>query len=142
MPTLMHAADGLICKAGGLVVTEALACGLPMMLVDVLPGQETGNAQYVVDAGAGDLCRTPMAVLETAAHWMAQDEALLKQRAAAARKIGLPRSAYAAAELTWQAATAPRTPSEPRLFHQRLADLAQRLEVEAQKLASRRKNVE
>ena len=138
MPSLMHAADGLICKAGGLVVTEALACGLPMMLVDVLPGQETGNAQYVVDAGAGDLVRTPMAVLETAAHWMAQDGALLKQRAANARQIGMPRSAYAAAELTWQAAAAPRSPVEPSQFRQKLTELGLRLESEAQKLAMKR----
>jgi 1,2-diacylglycerol 3-beta-galactosyltransferase len=135
MPTLMHASDALICKAGGLVVTEALASSLPMILVDVLPGQETGNAQYVIDAGAGDMGRTPLAVLETAAHWMAKDGALLKQRSEAAGKVGLPRAAFAAAELAWQAAQAPRTAGEPKI-RLRLSELAQRLEVEAQKLAS------
>jgi 1,2-diacylglycerol 3-beta-galactosyltransferase len=135
MPTLMHAADGLICKAGGLVVTEALACGLPMILVDVLPGQETGNAQYVIKAGAADLARTRIAVLETVFHWMADDGALLKQRAAASNKIGLPRSAYAAAELVWQAAQAPRPAIEPKP-HLRLAELARRLEAEANRLSS------
>jgi 1,2-diacylglycerol 3-beta-galactosyltransferase len=39
MPTLMHAADFIVCKAGGLIVTEALACGLPLMLIDVIEGQ-------------------------------------------------------------------------------------------------------
>jgi UDP-N-acetylglucosamine:LPS N-acetylglucosamine transferase len=48
MPQFMHAADGIICKAGGLIVTESLACGLPLLLVDVLPGQEEGNADLVV----------------------------------------------------------------------------------------------
>jgi len=135
MPTLMHAADGLICKAGGLVVTEALACGLPMILVDVLPGQETGNAQYVVKAGAADLARTRIAVLETAYHWMSNDCALLKERSAAASKIGLPRSAYAAAELVWQAAQAPHPASETKP-HLRLTELAERLEAEAKRLTS------
>jgi 1,2-diacylglycerol 3-beta-galactosyltransferase len=44
MPTMMRAADAIICKAGGLTVTESLACGLPLLLTDVIPGQETGNA--------------------------------------------------------------------------------------------------
>jgi len=48
MPTMMHAADCVMCKAGGLIVTEALACGRPLLLIDVLPGQEAGNAEYVV----------------------------------------------------------------------------------------------
>ena len=33
MPSLLRAADGIICKAGGLIVSEALACGLPILLV-------------------------------------------------------------------------------------------------------------
>jgi 1,2-diacylglycerol 3-beta-galactosyltransferase len=38
MPAFMRASDLIICKAGGLTVTEALACGLPLLLVDVTPG--------------------------------------------------------------------------------------------------------
>ena len=30
MPTMMRAADAIVCKAGGLTVTESLACGLPL----------------------------------------------------------------------------------------------------------------
>jgi 1,2-diacylglycerol 3-beta-galactosyltransferase len=104
IPTLMHAADGLVCKAGGLIVTEALACGLPMMLVDVIPGQETGNADYVVQGGAADLTRTPIQVLETLAHWTMNDGLLLKERAKNARKLGQPQAAYQAADLIWKAA--------------------------------------
>jgi hypothetical protein len=28
---------------------------LPILLVDVLPGQETGNAEVIIQGGAGDL---------------------------------------------------------------------------------------
>ena len=49
---LLQIADCVISKAGGLVVAEALACGLPLLLVDALPGQEQGNRQYVVVAAA------------------------------------------------------------------------------------------
>jgi 1,2-diacylglycerol 3-beta-galactosyltransferase len=65
MGTYMRAADSIVCKAGGLIVSEALACGLPMILVDVIPGQETGNANHVVSGNAGVLAQDPIDVLET-----------------------------------------------------------------------------
>ncbi len=110
MPTLMHAADAVLCKAGGLIVTEALACGLPLMLVDLIPGQETGNAEFVVSHGAGDMARNLLEALQTLAHWMAADRRLLNERAANARRAGKPRAAYDVAEIVWRAAqTGPVT---------------------------------
>ncbi len=104
MPLLMRAADLIVCKAGGLIVTEALACGLPMMLINVIPGQEMGNMEYVVENGAGDAVENPMAVLETLSHLWIRDQELLKQRAAQARRLGRPRAAYEAAAWIWEAA--------------------------------------
>lgn len=104
VPTMMHASDALVCKAGGLIVTEGLACGLPMMLVDVIPGQEEGNAAYVTDWGAGDLALTPLQMLETLSHWMADGGKLLNERAARAAALGKPEAAYTVAALLWQAA--------------------------------------
>ena len=104
MPTLMHAADCIICKAGGLIVTEALACGLPLLLIDVLPGQETGNANYVIEGGAGELAQTPMVALEIIYHWLDRGQALLTERAQSARRLGRPRAAYEIAEQVWAAA--------------------------------------
>ncbi|MGH7729340.1 MAG: MGDG synthase family glycosyltransferase [Vulcanimicrobiaceae bacterium] len=48
----MHASDVLISKPGGLTSAEALAAGLPMVLVRPLPGQEERNAEYLVSRGA------------------------------------------------------------------------------------------
>jgi 1,2-diacylglycerol 3-beta-galactosyltransferase len=104
MPTLMHAADAIISKAGGLIVTEALACGLPMLLVDVIPGQEVGNAEFVVSNGAGEVVSDCVAGLEVVCHWMEQNAALLAERTANARRLGKPNAAYQTAELTWQMA--------------------------------------
>jgi 1,2-diacylglycerol 3-beta-galactosyltransferase len=105
MPTLMHAADFIVCKAGGLVVTEALACGLPLMLIDVIEGQETGNAEFVVDNTAGEVTRTPLDMLETLYHWLSNDARLLQARAHNAHKVGRPRAADEIAELAWTLAT-------------------------------------
>jgi len=104
MPLMMHAADAIICKAGGLIVTESLACGLPILLVDVLPGQETGNADMILQGGAGDLATTPFQVLETISHWMINDRVLLKERAENSRKMGKPNAAYDVAQIVWKAA--------------------------------------
>lgn len=43
----MHAADLLITKPGGLTVSEALACNLPMVVFNAIPGQEEDNAKFL-----------------------------------------------------------------------------------------------
>jgi UDP-N-acetylglucosamine:LPS N-acetylglucosamine transferase len=104
MPTLMQAADCIVCKAGGLIVTESLACGLPILLTDVIEGQETPNARYVVEGGAGELAPSAMGGLEIMCHWLANGGTLLAQRAQNAKRLGRPRAAYDVAELAWAAA--------------------------------------
>ena len=105
LPTLLHAADCVLCKAGGLMVSETLACGLPLLLVDVIPGQETGNADYVILGGAGDLAKDPIEVLEILFHWLDQGGNLYAQRVANAKRLGRPHAAYDVAELVWTAAS-------------------------------------
>lgn len=104
MPDMMCAADVLICKAGGLITTEALACGLPLALVDVIPGQEQGNAQYVVEGGAGIIADDPLELLEYCYHWLQNDCATLKQCAERARKLGRPNAAADVARIALEAA--------------------------------------
>jgi 1,2-diacylglycerol 3-beta-galactosyltransferase len=101
---MMHASDAVICKAGGLIVTESLACGRPMMLVDVIPGQETGNAEYVLQNGAADLAESPVEALEVLAHWTSDNNRLLKLRAKNAANLGRPKAAYEIADIFWRAA--------------------------------------
>jgi UDP-N-acetylglucosamine:LPS N-acetylglucosamine transferase len=98
MPALMHAADCVMSKAGGLIIAEALACGLPLLLIDVLPAQEKGNVDIVLQSGAGELALTPGVALEILYHWLADGGALLTQRAANARAAGRPRAAFDIAE--------------------------------------------
>ncbi len=53
VPELMSVSDLVITKPGGLTTTESLASGLPLIIIDPLPGQEEENAQYVENSGAG-----------------------------------------------------------------------------------------
>ena len=45
----MHSSDIIITKPGGLTISEALACNIPMVLFDAIPGQEQENAQFLVN---------------------------------------------------------------------------------------------
>ncbi len=105
MPTLMHASDLILCKAGGLIVSESLAAGLPLLLVDVLPGQEAGNAEFVVQGEAGVLAQDPLQALETLAHWLEHDEARLRQCTQNARRLGNSQAAFEVADRIWDLCT-------------------------------------
>ena len=107
MPTLMKASDLMLCKAGGLIVTESLAAGLPMLLTEIIAGQETGNADYVVDYGAGDIADSPILILERLSHLLMDNGSLLKKLAQNARALGLPQAAYSVADLLHKAAFEP-----------------------------------
>lgn len=103
MPELMRAADLVVCKAGGLIVTESLASGLPMLLVDVIPGQETGNMEYVVNNGAGAWVTTEKEVLETLCHLLLDNRKMMAEWSIASRHIGRPRAAFEVAHLAYDA---------------------------------------
>jgi len=115
MPQFMRASDLVISKAGGLVVTESLACGLPLLMSDVKPGQEDVNAAYVIENGAGERAADPIQSLEALYHWLDRDGQLLRQRSAVAVSLGRARSAYTVAELALQAAQHGRMVPKSRL---------------------------
>lgn len=103
MPALMKASDLLICKAGGLIVTEALASGLPMILTEIIPGQETGNAEYIQTGKAGMVADSALEMLESLNHLLRHDQALLSQYAANARALGKADAAFRVADILWEA---------------------------------------
>lgn len=124
IPTMMHAADFIVCKAGGLITSESLSCGLPLVFVDVIEGQETGNAEFVINEGAGELVTSPVEALETICHWLGHDGKLLKQRSGNAQRIGNPQAAFEIAELAFAAAEHGPHPLERSIFNlERLTNL-------------------
>jgi 1,2-diacylglycerol 3-beta-galactosyltransferase len=102
MAEMMHAADFIICKAGGLIVSEALACGLPLILYEALPGQEAGNVSYVLEHGAGVWAPGPVKALSAVYSWLAGNGHDLETYRAAAKRAGHPRAAYEIAEQIYQ----------------------------------------
>jgi processive 1,2-diacylglycerol beta-glucosyltransferase len=66
MPRLMAESHLLISKAGGATVQESLAAKTPMIITQIVPGQEEGNARLVLERKAGALATTPAAIAATA----------------------------------------------------------------------------
>ncbi len=56
----MACADLAITKPGGLSTSECLAMGLPMLLVNPIPGQEERNAAYLMQEGAAARADDPV----------------------------------------------------------------------------------
>jgi processive 1,2-diacylglycerol beta-glucosyltransferase len=52
MPNRYAASDMVIMKPGGLSASEVLCLGLPILLIDPIPGQEQRNSDYLLDRGA------------------------------------------------------------------------------------------
>ena len=52
---MMDAADIIITKPGGLTSSEALAKGIPMILMNPIPGQEDRNAEFFLNNGIATL---------------------------------------------------------------------------------------
>ena len=95
MDQYMAAADLLVGKAGGLTTSEALARGLPLTLIEPIPGQEERNADHLLEAGAAIRCNNlPAAAWKIAK--LLEDGERMAQMKDAARKMGRP---YAAAEI-------------------------------------------
>ena len=49
VPELMSISDLVVTKPGGLTTTESLASGLPIVIINPIPGQEEENATYLAD---------------------------------------------------------------------------------------------
>jgi len=47
----MEIAALIVTKPGGMTTSECLAKGLPMVVVDPIPGQEERNSQFLVNQG-------------------------------------------------------------------------------------------
>ena len=47
VPELMSISDIVISKPGGLTTTESLASGLPIIIINPIPGQEEENAEFL-----------------------------------------------------------------------------------------------
>lgn len=99
MPDWMYAADVIVTKAGPGTISEAMACGLPILLSGFLPGQETGNVTFVEQSGIGILQKNPDAIARTLGEWLKPGNDTLARLAMRSHKLSRPRAALEIAKL-------------------------------------------
>lgn len=98
MPQLMMTHHLLITKAGGATVQEALAAGIPLLLNQVVPGQEEGNWFLVRDHGCGDLVPDPSALVRRIDAVLADGASELRRWRENLRQLHRPDAALRIAE--------------------------------------------
>ncbi|BAF59445.1 MAG: glycosyltransferase [Pelotomaculum sp.] len=89
---LMAVADLMVGKAGGLTCAEALAMGLPLFIVDPLPGQEERNAEFITAAGAG--IKVDGGKLAETVRFYFENTDKLQEMTRAAAALGKPSAAF------------------------------------------------
>lgn len=93
MDELMQVSNLFIGKPGGMTTAESLACGLPMVIINPIPGQEERNAQYLTAQGAGIKVNSEWEVKKIVQELLTDHYKLNKMRDRALN-IGKPYSAF------------------------------------------------
>lgn len=86
---LMDISDILITKPGGMTVSEALIKELPMFIISPIPGQETGNANFLVNNGAA-IRLYPNYDIEDALYQIVDNPLRIKQMKEMSRYLAKP----------------------------------------------------
>ncbi len=79
MPQFMAENHLVISKAGGATVQETLAARTPMIITQIVPGQEEGNARLLMESGAGALATTAPEIAATVRRAFENDGAVWRQ---------------------------------------------------------------
>ena len=93
VPALLSRHHLLISKAGGATTQESIAAKCPMIISQIAPGQEEGNAQLLVDNRAGCLALTPEAIANAVKNAFADEAKLYREWAENLGRISRPDAA-------------------------------------------------
>lgn len=65
VPELMSVSDLVVTKPGGLTTSESLASGIPIIVINPIPGQEFQNAEFLEEKGVGIWIKSSTTIDET-----------------------------------------------------------------------------
>jgi len=102
MADFMSVATILLSKPGGMTTAEAVACGLPMMILDPIGGQEERNSDVLLEAGAAVKC-TEVTLVAHKLRRLLDNPARLEQMSRNARSLGRPNAAAEIARIVLEA---------------------------------------
>lgn len=93
IPHLLRRAHLLISKAGGATVQESLAARTPMIITQIVPGQEEGNAMLLVQNGAGQVATGPREIAKAVRETFEEGGRIYSQRHNATGPLSHPAGA-------------------------------------------------
>lgn len=80
VPELMSISDLVVTKPGGLTTTESLASGLPIIVINPIPGQEEENAEFLEQNGVGIWIKKEDNVKEILENLLSSPEKMLEMK--------------------------------------------------------------
>jgi processive 1,2-diacylglycerol beta-glucosyltransferase len=93
IPALLHSHHVVVSKAGGATTQEALAARCPMVVNQIVPGQEEGNYELLRRHGIGAFAPTPEAVVSSLERAFADQGAMWSQWRRALEPLARPDAA-------------------------------------------------
>ena len=90
LPRLLRANHIVISKAGGATVQEAMSAACPMIVNHIIPGQEEGNARFIVGTKSGTIALTHEEVIAAVQNAFANDAALWREWSTNISQLGRP----------------------------------------------------
>jgi len=93
LPERVASSHLVVAKAGGATVQECLAAATPLIMSQVVPGQEEGNAELLTEADCGCSATTPQAVGTAVRHAFSHGYQVWMTWESNATKTGTPEGA-------------------------------------------------
>lgn len=90
LPERLASSHLVVSKAGGATVQECLAAATPLIMSQVIPGQEEGNAELLTKADCGCTATSPQTIAAAVRHAFAHGANVWKTWEANAWKTGTP----------------------------------------------------
>jgi len=113
IPRLLMTHHAVISKAGGATTQEAIAARCPMIVSQIVPGQEEGNYELLRRHGVGALGETPAAAIGALRAAFANGGAVWRDWRAAVAPLSRPDAARVLAAQLLAAAGLARPPPHP-----------------------------
>lgn len=105
LPERLASSHLIVAKAGGATVQECLAAATPLVMSQVIPGQEEGNAELLTKADCGCTATSPQTIAAAVRHAFAHGANVWKTWEANAWKTGMPDGARNSAQEVLREAT-------------------------------------
>jgi processive 1,2-diacylglycerol beta-glucosyltransferase len=115
IPELLMTHHVVISKAGGATTQESINALCPLLVSQIVPGQEEGNYELIRRNEAGALAETPVAIVAALERLFANDGRLWRQWRTNLRRLAQPAAARNIAAAVLSAGRAS-PPDEPRLI--------------------------